>query len=172
MKITLYMAISIDGLITRGETDFDWVSESDWDQFYSYMKQNDVVIMGRKTMEQFGEDEFPIEGLHNIVLSSNEALHKQEENLTILSGTPNKVLSLAKDKGFENLLLIGGENVNGQFLQSKLINEIVLSVHPLIIGSGLSLFGRKDLDVPLELLGSKEINKELVQLRYKVLNAS
>ncbi|MCB9823959.1 dihydrofolate reductase family protein [Candidatus Nomurabacteria bacterium] len=49
MKITLYMATSIDGYITRGQNNSDWVSELDWDQFYSYIKANDAVIMGRKT---------------------------------------------------------------------------------------------------------------------------
>jgi len=43
------MATSIDGYITRGQNNSDWVSELDWDQFYSYIKANDAVIMGRKT---------------------------------------------------------------------------------------------------------------------------
>lgn len=46
MKLTVYMAISVDGLITKGDSDSDWVSDSDWDQFYSYVKDSDAVIMG------------------------------------------------------------------------------------------------------------------------------
>lgn len=172
MKVTLYMAISVDGFITRGENDSDWVSESDWDQFYSYIKTSDAVIMGRKTMEQFGEDEFPIEGSFNIVLSNNSQLHKETENLRIMAGKPEDVIDYAKKKGYENLLIIGGANTNEQFLRSGLIDEVVLSVHPLVIGKGLNLFGDETLDVNLELIGSKEINSELVQLRYKVLKES
>lgn len=48
MKITLYMATSINGFIAKGQNDTDWVSESDWAQFYSYMQKSDAVIMGRK----------------------------------------------------------------------------------------------------------------------------
>lgn len=162
------MAISIDGLITRGTTDSDWVSKSDWDQFYSYINSNDVVIMGRRTMEQFGEN-FPIEGPMNIVLSSNTDLQKQDEKLIIMGGSPSDVVDMAKKKGFENLLLIGGSETNKQFLKAGLIDEIVLSVHPLVIGSGLKIFGEESLDVKLDLLGTKEINKELVQIRYKVI---
>ncbi|MBD3366014.1 hypothetical protein GF360_01580 [candidate division WWE3 bacterium] len=169
MKITLYMATSIDGYITRGQEDSSWVSETDWDQFYSYIKASDAVIMGRKTMEQFDSDEFPIENSFNIVLTSNEDLHKEAENLSIREGSANDIVNFARKKGFENLLIIGGENTNGQFLRADLIDEIVLSVHPLIIGQGLTLFGKSDLDVKLQLLETKEINNELVQLRYKVL---
>ncbi|MCB9823958.1 dihydrofolate reductase family protein [Candidatus Nomurabacteria bacterium] len=120
-------------------------------------------------MEQFGSDDFPIEGLFNIVLSSNEDLHKETENLSIRDGTTDEIVDFAKEKGFKNLLIIGGENTNGQFLKAGLIDEIVLSVHPLVIGNGLTLFGKSDFDVSLQLLGTKKIDNELVQLRYKVL---
>lgn len=62
MKLTVCMAISIDGFITRGENDSDWVSETDWEQFNAFIRASDGVIMGRKTMEQFGED-FPLKAL-------------------------------------------------------------------------------------------------------------
>jgi len=168
MKLTVYMAISIDGLITRGDNDSDWVSKTDWEQFYSYIKDSDAVIMGRKTMEQFGED-FPIEGPVNIVLSQNKSLHKEENNLIITSKTPSEIVEMLKDKGFEKLLLIGGSNTNKQFIQAGLVDEIVLSVHPLVIGKGLRLFGEKPLDTKLELISTQAINNELVQIIYKVI---
>ncbi len=163
------MAISIDGLITRGEDYSGWVSKNDWEEFYSYIKQNDAVLMGRKTMEQFGEDEFPIPGTLNIVLSRNADIHKDTELLLITQGTPKEILDLAQKHGVEKLLIIGGENVNSQFLRENLIDEIILSVHPLVIGEGKSLFGRDPLDVKLSLVSSRVINNELIQLRYKVI---
>lgn len=169
MKITLYMAVSADGLITKGENDSDWVSPNDWDQFYKYIQSNDAIIMGRKTMDQFGEDEFPIEEVVNIVLSRNEDLHINSDNLIILEGSPKDVVKLADKKGLKNLLLIGGEDVNNQFIKNKLIDEIVLSVHPLLIGNGLSLCGIENLKVKLKLKTSKVVNDELVQIEYKVL---
>jgi len=168
MKLTVYMAISIDGLITRGDNDSDWVSKTDWDQFYSYIKASDAVIMGRRTMEQFGSD-FPIEGPLNIVLSSNEKLHKDTDNLIITKGTVKDIVSIAKNRGLEKLLLIGGSNTNMQFLQAGLVDEIVLSVHPLLIGNGLKIFGDSPLDTQLELVSAKSINNELVQIIYNVI---
>ena len=168
MKLTVYMATSIDGLITRGDNDSDWVSKTDWDQFYSYIQANDAVIMGRKTMEQFGED-FPIEGPINIVLSRNNDLHKETDSLVILSANPQDIIELARKRSLNNLLLIGGSETNKQFIKAGLVDEIVLSVHPLVIGSGLHLFGNEPLDVNLELKSTKSINNELVQIVYKVI---
>jgi len=162
------MAISIDGLITKGKNDSDWVSKTDWNQFYSYIQSNDAVIMGRKTMDAFGKD-CPIADTFNIVLSNNKKLHKSGNNLAIMSATPKKVVEFAKSKSLNNLLLIGGSETNKQFLKAKLIDEIVLSAHPLIIGNGLHLFDDDPLDVPLELIDTKTINNELVQLKYKVV---
>lgn len=168
MKLTIYMAIAIDGLITRGENDSDWVSKTDWEQFYSYIKISDAIIMGRKTMEQFGED-FPIEGTLNVVLSHNANLHKETKNLIITSKNPKEILKMLENKGLDKLLLIGGSNTNKQFIQEGLVDEIVLSVHPLIIGKGLRLFGDDQLDIKLELVNTKSINNELVQIVYKVI---
>jgi dihydrofolate reductase len=167
MKLTVYMAISIDGLITRGENDSDWVSETDWEQFYSFIQANDAVIMGRKTMEQFGED-FPVEGPVNIVPSANTDLHTDTNKLVILAATPQEILELAAQRGLTKLLLIGGSHTNMQFLKAGFVDEIVLSVHPLVLGTGLHLFGSEPLDVTLELVSSKSINNELVQIVYKV----
>ena len=162
------MAISIDGLITRGDNDSDWVSKTDWNQFYFYIKDSQAVIMGRKTMEQFGED-FPIEGPLNVVLSKNKELHKDEQNLIITSGTPQEVIEMLRDRGLEKVLLIGGSNTNKQFIQGGLVDILVLSVHPLIIGKGLRLFGDESLDTKLELVSTKPIDNELVQIIYKVI---
>ncbi|MFC1622035.1 dihydrofolate reductase family protein [Patescibacteria group bacterium] len=167
MKLTLYMAISVDGKITRGETDSDWVSETDWDQFYQYVTGSDAVIMGRKTMDQFEGDDFPMKGPVNIVLTRNKNLHNETETEIISDRSPKEIMALAKEKGWENLLLIGGEDINGQFLEENLIDEMVLSVHPLIIGEGLTLFS-KDVSADLERLGTTELEDGLIQVRYKV----
>lgn len=168
MKLTLYMAISVDGFITKGENDSDWVSDTDWEQFHSYIKQSDAVIMGRKTMDQFGDD-FPIEGITNFVLSKNEKLHRDTQNLVITKTAPLELIDLIKKRNLMNILLIGGANTNQQFLEAGLIDEIVLSVHPLVIGRGLKLFGEFANQVNLQLVSNATFKNELVQIVYKVI---
>ena len=67
------------------------------------------------------------------------------------------------------MLLIGGANTNQQFLEAGLIDEIVLSVHPLVIGRGLKLFGEFANQVNLQLVSTAAFNNELVQIVYKVI---
>jgi dihydrofolate reductase len=169
MKLTLYVAISIDGLISKGSDDTEWVSKTDWAQFYKYIKSSDAVIMGRRTMDQFDANDFPIKGPTNIVLTNNPLLRKETKNLIIMSGTPLDVVSKAKAKGFKKLLLIGGAQTNREFIKANLIDEIVVSMHPLAIGNGLQLFGSEPLDVKLKPISTKLIKNELVQIVYKVI---
>ncbi len=61
MKVILYMATSVNGLITKGKDDSDWVAETDWNEFDSLMRDCGFMVMGRKTYEIFGGD-FPCEG--------------------------------------------------------------------------------------------------------------
>ncbi|MBN1462420.1 MAG: dihydrofolate reductase [Paludibacteraceae bacterium] len=105
MKITLYMAISIDGFITKGLKDSSWVSKSDWEQFYSYINVNDAIVMGRKTKDQFDADEFPVEGVYNIVLSRNPNLHKNTDALCIMAGSPADVVTFAKQRGYKKYII-------------------------------------------------------------------
>jgi riboflavin biosynthesis pyrimidine reductase len=86
-----------------------------------------------------------------------------------MSGSPKEVVAKAKSLGLENLLLIGGENTNAHFLKDGVIDEIVLSVHPLVIGKGLRLFGDDKYDTSLKLMDVRKISDELVQIRYEVV---
>jgi dihydrofolate reductase len=161
------MATSIDGCITRGGNDTDWVSESDWSEFKKQVKSQDAVIMGKKTMEQFG-DNFPVEGPTNVVLTRSTEGRMDTDELVYFSGEPQDLVNRLSEMGPTNLLLIGGANTNDQFLAAGLIDEIILSVHPLVIGKGLHLFGDEELDAKLQLVETKTISNELVQIRFSV----
>ncbi len=162
------MATSIDGLISRGvDHDTTWVSDTDWNEFYRKINEHDAIIMGRKTMDNCDGD-FPLGKVPNIVLSNNNSLHKETDRLIIMRGSPNDIVHYANSKNWKDLLLIGGTEVNTQFLKAGLVDEIILSIHPLVIGQGLYLFGDDLLDIKLQLIESKVIANELVQIRYKI----
>ncbi len=84
-----------------------------------------------------------------------------------VSGEPTAVLKELSEMGYSSALLGGGTYLNTLFLEKKLIDEIILTVEPLIFGNGLSLFS-KDFDINLTLQEVKQINKNTVLLRYKV----
>ena len=170
MKVILYMATSINGLITQGRDDSDWVAKSDWNEFDKLMKSCGIMVMGRRTYEIFGDD-FPCEGAVNVVMTSNKKLLKQKtpDNVIFTDKSPQEVIKMVGEKGFDNLMLIGGMALNTSFLKDNLVDEIWLSVHPLLIGKGLGVMDRLPLFRKLKKLGIKELDEDLIQLRYEVI---
>ncbi len=168
MKVTLYMAISIDGFVAKNDDNTDWVSETDWGVFSKMVKNTGCIVMGRRTYEASGED-FPYDCQLNIVMTSDKSLKSKSKNVLFTSASPAEVLKIAGEKGFKNLLVIGGGKVNGAFLKAGLIDEVYLSVHPKILGEGIKLFEAGEIDVDLELTGIKQMSEDLAQLHYRVI---
>jgi dihydrofolate reductase len=169
MKVILYMAISINGHITHGEDDSDWVSQTDWAEFDKLKRESKVMIMGGRTLEQF-EDDFPQEGALNVVMTHNrELLKKNTPNALYSDQSPTEILKTLEAKGFTQVMLIGGMTLNTSFVKENLIDEVWLSLHPLFIGKGKTLTQELDVFFNLEFLESKELEEGLIQLRYKLI---
>jgi len=160
------MAISADGYIATRDHNTDWVSDTDWQQFGHYVSQAKCVVMGRKTYEQSG-DNFPYDCDCNIVMTSNPTFTSTLPNVLFTNKTPSKVIQLAQSKDYDQLLLIGGGKVNTSFMKENLIDEIILSLHPLILGQGIKLFDNDTLTTSLTLVTIKQL-PQLVQLHYRV----
>ena len=167
MKITLYMAISIDGYVAGKNDDTSWVSSTDWDNFRKLVKDSRCVVMGRRTYEESGDD-FPYDCELNVVMTTNNSLTSTDKRVLFTDKNPNWIIEFVKRKGFNTLLIIGGGKTNASFLKEQLIDEIIVSVHPIILGEGIKLFEKLKNLVNLELLGNKQLDEGLVQLHYKV----
>jgi dihydrofolate reductase len=167
MKITLYMAISIDGFIARPNDDTRWVSDTDWKSFQSKIKENGCIVMGKRTYEASGND-FPYKDALNVVLTKDRLLSSNDENVIFSALSPIELVKYLEIKGVNKLLLIGGSKINGAFLQTNLIDEIILSVHPIILNDGIRIFSQINKESNLIFLDSKTLPEGLVHLRYKV----
>jgi len=168
MKVTLYMAISIDGFIAKKDGDSDWVSPVDSANFEQKIKEKGCIFVGRRTFDQYQGDLYPVKGTTNIVLTSNISLKSEKDNV-IYAQSPSDAIKRAQAKGHDKALLIGGGITNGLFLREGLIDEVFLSVHPLILGAGIKLFEGNEADIKLEFLDKKELGEGLTQLHYQVV---
>ncbi len=169
MTVQLYMAVSIDGFVAKSNDDTSWVSNTDWDNFRSFIKEAGIIVMGGKTYQVSGDD-FPYENALNIVMTSNKTLlSKQQEGVLFTDKKPAEVIKLASEKGFNKLLIIGGGRLNASFLEAGLIDEIILSVHPLVLGQGIKLFDGRETDIKLNPFSVKQLDEGLIQVRYKVV---
>ena len=170
MKLTLYNAISIDGFIATQDGDSEWVSEVDVEYFEAEMERAGCIVVGRKTFDQYRDELYPVPGITNIVLTSDPDSGPPYDNVKYTDEEPASVLKLAESMGHDEILLVGGGKANGSFFDVGLIDEIILSVHPLILGDGIRLFESDSKLAKLELLSSQQLDEGLVQLKYRVVN--
>ena len=166
------MATSIDGVIGEDDSQIstNWTSPADKKSFVSETKKHGVIIMGNSTFKTIGR---PLPGRLNFILTSSPEKYQdkvQPRLLEFFKGSPAEVVKELNNRGFESAILGGGAKTNASFLKNKLVNEIIINVHPIIFGRGLRITEGVELNQKLELLEVKEIGDQTVQLKYKVLN--
>lgn len=167
MKVIQYNAITIDGFIATPSNDSEWVSDVDVEIFDAKIKEVGCIAMGNKTYEQFKGEYFPKKDAVNLVVTGRSVDMTTDGVVYVKS--PPEAIKYAEEKGFKEMLLIGGGTLNGSFLKEELIDEIILDIHPLIFGKGIKLFEGFESFLKVELIESKNLARGQVLLRYKVL---
>mgnify|MGYP001596772175 FL=1 len=164
------MGITPNGYIARENGDSEWTSEEDLKEFQAHSKNAGNIIMGKNTYLYASEAGLlPFEGALNIVVSHEQLENKYGEQVIITDQAPKEVLRMLEQKGFATAFLAGGGQLNSSFIKENLVDEIYLDVEPLIFGKGIKIFADGNFDKELELIESKNLNKNTVQLHYKVL---
>jgi dihydrofolate reductase len=164
MKTFIIAAISLDGFIARFKNDFsfDWTSKEDKKFFVEMTKKAGVVIFGSKTYETIGH---PLKDRLNVVFSKK----KKYDGVLNTSLDPQKLLLDLQKGGFKEAAICGGQSIYTLFMKKNLVDEIYLTVEPLIFGQGIGLF-RKNLDTKLKLIDFRKLNDSgSILLHYKVL---
>ena len=166
-KIRVYIASSLDGYVARESGDVDWLpetTESGYDIFY---KSVDTVIMGKTTYDQvltFGD--YPYKDKKSLVFTRNSAQNK-DENAEFVSDVEKFVKDGFPGAG-ENIWLVGGAQIIASFLNRGAVDEIIISVIPVLLGKGIPLFKNIENETKLELVKTVKYD-QLVDLYYKVL---
>ncbi len=168
MEITLYLGTTINGYIGKEDGNSDWVSDADYPTFEQEIKNHGVVIMGRKTAE-VNKEFLPFEKALNVVLTKDKSVYKDTENIIYKDNDLETLLKDLEDKGYSKAIVIGGQQISTLFLENNLIDNIIISIHPLVFGKGLSMFLPISIEKELELVDVKKLKQDLVQLKYKVL---
>lgn len=137
MNITLYAATSIDGFIAKADGDSEWVSEHDEQAFVDTIQEAGCLMVGKTTYKQYLDELYPMEGVANIVLSSG-AIESRPHVHT--ASSPSQAIDIAEKLGHEQAILVGGGHTNASFIEADLIDDLIISIHPLVLGSGIRLF--------------------------------
>lgn len=165
MHLTLVMVQSLDGKITAGENAnvYNWSSKEDQEYFSALIEKSPLIIMGRKTYETVkGKMKLSEKNLR-VVITRNPENYKKEEienQLEFSSDLPKMLLRKLEKRDYKKGLLVGGSETNSAFLKANLINELWLTVEPIILGKGKNLFSETPLKASFKLISAKKINKK------------
>jgi dihydrofolate reductase len=168
----VFIATSIDGYIARTDGNIDWLlsrSENLGDAGYdAFIATTDAIVMGRKTYEVgCSFDQWPYEGKRVFVLSSQ--LEPGADDRVTVHKTIGDLHAAARSEGVSRVYADGGRLITS-FLQLGLITELTITSVPVILGSGLPLFGFIDHDVSLDHLRTTTLGNGMVQSVYRVIS--
>jgi len=166
MKVTVLMAITLDGKIGKSPDHFpDWTGKEDKKLFKDLSMKAGAVIMGSKTYDTIG---MPLPNRKNVILTRDRKRKSEWENLIFTNDPPRVILENLEKEGFSEVILAGGALVNSLFAEEKLIDEIIVTISPKTFGYGLSLFSQ-EISMELELKDVQRLGKELVCLTYRIM---
>ena len=167
-KIILYIASSLDGYIARNNGDIDWLSESGTSGYDKFYETVDTLVMGKTTYNQvltFGE--YPYKDKKSYVFTSRNNNGAKYGNVEFVSSVDKFVKDVFPNLR-EDIWLVGGGQIISSFVNHGIIDEIILSIIPKVLGNGISLFHNIQKEINLELIKTTSYDK-LVELHYRVL---
>lgn len=171
MKASVFIATSLDGFIARENGSFDWLPTDPEPHGYDeFMATVDALVIGRNTFEVAAAfDPWPYGTKPVIVLSSNPSDWKAPEGAVceFLSGSPQEIVDRLTQRGMSHLYIDGGITIQ-RFLEAGLIQRLIITRVPVLLGSGIPLFGPLSRDVRPRHVSTRTYPSGLVQSEYVI----
>ena len=165
-KLMLFIATSLDGYIARPEGGIDWMF-TDHDYGYpAFFAGIDTVVMGRKTYDlaiSFGA--YPYAGTEGYVFSHEQ--RPPDGNVAFVSEAPAGFVDRLKRLEGRDIWLVGGSEIIAECLAHDLVDELIISVHPLMLGHGVPLFVPGLPELGFALTRTEGFASGLVQSSYR-----
>jgi dihydrofolate reductase len=172
MKASVFVGTSVDGFIARLNGAFDFLppgggEEHGYEVFFASV---DALVIGRKTYETvLAFKEWPYGAKPVFVLSTRPlAPAPAGADVERLSGAPAEIVSNLEARGVRHAYVDGGITIQ-RFLAAGLIQRLVVTRVPVLIGEGIALFGPTGRDIPLRHVATRSYESGLVQSEYEVL---
>ena len=172
MKLSVFCGVSVDGFLARPNNALDFLSAGEqephgFEEFYGSV---DVVVIGRKTFEvvlTFGKWFY---GKKPVVVLSSAPLDFSSVKGGVveqMSSEPAEIVTQLKARGFKHAYIDGGITIQ-RFLAAGLVDRLVITRVPVLIGAGIPLFGPVRRDINLRHVATRCYNGGLVQSEYEV----
>lgn len=177
IKCSVFIATSLDGFIARSDGSIDWLNAANAvvppveDCGYkAFISAVDTIVMGRNTFEQvltFGE--WPYGDTPVVVMSHRASPLPSNAPQTVTSSqeAPTDLVAKLRAQGKRHLYIDGGITIQS-FLSERLINELTITVIPILLGTGKPLFGPLPFDISLLHVATRAYEFGFVQHKYLV----
>ena len=176
-KCSVFIATSLDGFISRDDGSIDWLTKantlvpSDEDGGYkTFISTVDGLVMGRNSYEKvLSFDEWPYADLPVVIMSSQTITipEKLRTCVSTSAETPIALVQRLSKQGAKHLYIDGGITIQG-FLANNLINEMTITLIPVLLGNGRSLFGSLKNDIELHHVKTRTLDCGFVQIKYRI----
>ncbi len=171
-KLVLYIATSLDGYIATNEHNLDWLlsvegeGDNGYSKFYSTV---DTILIGRTTYDWIMDQEkgdFPYKGKECYVFSRTK--RDANEYVTFVHDDIIQFTKSLENRDGKNIWLVGGGDLLDTFIKEKLVDEIIITIAPNLLGSGIPLFKNNDFHTQLSLIAVNRYN-QFAELHYEVI---
>jgi dihydrofolate reductase len=170
-KVILGLAVSLDGYIEGPKGEYDWCFTDQDYGLNAFLERIDSIFIGRKSYQLMNNpdeaaSDYQFAEYKKYVFSN--ALTEVNEGAELINGDwQTKVADLKQQPG-KDFWLFGGADLTSSFMNAGLVDELFLSVHPILLGAGKPLFINLHDRIKLTLTDSKTYSTGLVSLTYKL----
>jgi dihydrofolate reductase len=173
MRASVFVGTSVDGFIARRSGDFDFLPEGGGEPhgYDEFMASVDVLVIGRNTFEKvLTFDTWPY-GDKRVVVLSSRAIPPNIRGAVIeqMSGSPAEIRDRLAASGAAHAYIDGGITVQ-RFIRARLVQRLIITRVPVLIGEGIPLFGALPHDVQLRHIQTKTYPSGLVKSEYEIVN--
>lgn len=171
-KLIVYIACSLDGFIAKPEDDLSFLSlvekEGEDYGYGDFINTVDTVIMGRRTYDWVMNQvpEFPHSDKETFIITSNSL--PEIGKIKFYNGSLKALVQQLKNQPGKNIFCDGGGQIVNELLKEKLVDELIISIIPILLGDGILLFQNGRPEQVLSLESCRNFDTRLVQLHYKM----
>jgi len=173
MKLSVFCGVSVDGFLARPDDGLDFLDAGGEEPhgFAEFLAGVDVVVIGRRTFEvvlRIGH--LSIYGKRLVVVLSSRPLDFtsiKDAEVEQMSGEPSEIVKQLQTRGLKHAYIDGGITIQ-RFLAAGLIDRLVITRVPVLIGAGIPLFGPLPRDIMLRHVATRSYGGGLVQSEYEV----
>lgn len=172
MTVSVFVGVSVDGFLARPNGDLDWLPEGGGEPhgYDEFIASVDALVIGRNTFEKVLTFEAWPYGDKRVVVLSHRPIDSSAAGGGVveqMAGPPAEIVSRLAASGAEHLYVDGGITIQ-EFLRAGLVQRLVITRVPVLIGEGVPLFGALPRDVRLRHVATRHYPSGLVQSEYQI----